>query len=57
MPGFLKYQELGNSEFLWIHTVIYFLQKQFPTVAEKFVDDILRDSFLAINHKLYRPFY
>ena len=46
-----------EMKYLWdTNTVIYFLQKQFPTVAEKFVDDILRDSFPAINHKLYRPF-
>lgn len=37
-------------KYLWdTNTVIYFLQKQFPAVAEKFVDGTLQDSPPAIS--------
>jgi len=37
-------------KYLWdTNTVIYFLQRQFPTSAEQFIDDILKHSSPAIS--------
>lgn len=37
-------------KYLWdTNTVIYFLQQQFPTSAEKFIDNILSHSIPAIS--------